>query len=151
IVDFEGRGSSALVSVLPPFLCRAVCNTAMYDPASRIKGLVPLRVARRYHMRTSWTNRIRVVAAPYGANCAATRGNATSRLAKVCDEKDSCFYKVDVSVLGDPARNCAKDFVVEWTCGESPVVRQARAAVGPEQHGEAGFGSIVTLTCGDGK
>src|SRR5262249_35631568 len=58
VVDFMKRGPDALVSVLPRMICHGVCNTALYGPAARITGLVPLRVARRYRMQTSWTNRI---------------------------------------------------------------------------------------------
>jgi hypothetical protein len=118
VVDFKARGPDALVKVMPAFICRSVCNTALYNPAARLTGSTPLRVIRRYRVQATSTDatstdRIPVMVATYGANSAAARGNSTSRLARACDERDRCIYKVDVEVLGDPAPNCAKDFVVE--------------------------------------
>ena len=56
--------------------------------------------------------------------------------------------QVDVAVLGDQAPGCGKDFVAEWTCGDSPAVH--RAAVGGPGN-DAGYGLIVTLTCEAGR
>jgi len=92
------------------------------------------------------TGLIRVVAATYGENCHAPHGNSTTGVALACNGKASCEYKVDVAVLGDPAPACGKDFVAEWTCGASPTVLRT-AVSGPGN--EAGYGSIVTLACGD--
>jgi hypothetical protein len=61
------------------------------------------------------------------------RGNA--RLGAAAD------YGVDYSVIGDPAVGCPKDYVAQWRCGGSPVVRRADAPP------EAGFGAVVTLSC----
>jgi hypothetical protein len=94
---------------------------------------------------------IQVIAGTYGENCRAAHGNVTPRLAAACDGKASCTYKVDVNVLGDPAPNCAKDYIAEWTCGESSTVNKVKAELKPEHHGDAGLGSIVTLTCDGGR
>ena len=91
---------------------------------------------------------IRVVAATYGDNCHGAHGNSTTAVAGACNGKAICEYKVDVVVLGDQAPGCGKDFVAEWTCGDSPAVH--RAAVGGPGN-DAGYGLIVTLTCEAGR
>jgi len=50
VVDFKSQGPDALVSVMPSFICRSVCNTALYNPVARMTGSTPLRVTRRYRM-----------------------------------------------------------------------------------------------------
>jgi hypothetical protein len=90
---------------------------------------------------------IQVVAATYGGNCGASHGNVTDRLVAACNEKTTCKYTVRVETLGDTAPGCAKDYIAEWSCDDSPVVKRAKSVVKPEDHNEAGFGSIVTLTC----
>ena len=94
--------------------------------------------------------RMQVVAATYGENCHAARGNATSFVALACDGKTTCAYAVNVATLGDPASGCVKDFVAEWTCGASPIVNRAKSVLASPANGEAGYGSIVTLTCEGG-
>src|SRR5262249_50728931 len=88
---------------------------------------------------------IQVVAATYGANCRASRGNSTKFVAAACAGKTTCTYRVDVSNLDDPVPGCLKDFVAEWTCGDSQTVN--RASTGGHGIGEAGYGLVVTLTC----
>jgi hypothetical protein len=84
---------------------------------------------------------IEVVAGTYGANCGAPHANKTPPLAAACSGRGQCDYRVDYTVIGDPAVGCPKDYVAEWRCGGSPAVH--RAAAPPE----AGFGAVVTLTC----
>jgi hypothetical protein len=84
---------------------------------------------------------IHVVAASYGQNCRAARGNVTAHLQQLCEGHSSCTYRVDYRVIGDPAYGCLKDYVAEWRCGNHPGVRRATAAP------EAGFGSTVELRC----
>ena len=84
---------------------------------------------------------IRVVAATYGENCNAPRGNASPALARACDGQPECRYIVDHRVLGDPAFDCPKDFHALWTCGDDPTVYTA--TVPPE----AGSGKEIVLTC----
>jgi hypothetical protein len=87
------------------------------------------------------TSGIRVVDATYGENCRVVPGNATEFVADACDGKSWCDYVVDVRAIGDPAFGCAKDFVAEWQCpGEERLRREL-------VHREAGYGSIVHLTC----
>lgn len=83
---------------------------------------------------------LKLISATYGANCGAKLGNATQSVKRTCNGKESCSYKVDVTVLGDPAGGCAKSFIVEYTCGTDG----RRTGEAPA---EAGFGSQVFLTC----
>ncbi|MGH9906095.1 MAG: WSC domain-containing protein, partial [Pyrinomonadaceae bacterium] len=96
------------------------------------------------------TNGIQVVAGTYGANCPRekfgdkiARGNVTAHLASACNGKDSCDYRIDYTVIGDPAVFCKKNYVAEWRCGDGSPVRNAEAAP------EAGHGSVVKLQCGN--
>jgi hypothetical protein len=84
---------------------------------------------------------LRIVQATYGKNCQAPTGNATVSLARACDGKTQCTYRVDVQVLGDPAGGCAKNFEAIWRCPGEENVRRV------ELPGEAGFGSIANLSC----
>lgn len=83
---------------------------------------------------------INVVAGTYGENCGATRGNKTSHLAAQCNGKKQCNYTINYTVIGDPAVGCGKEYIAEWRCG-SGEIRSTKAAA------EAGFGSVVTLSC----
>ena len=87
---------------------------------------------------------IHVVAGSYGENCRAPHGNTTAHLQQACEGQSSCAYRVDYKVIGDPAYGCAKSYVAEWSCGRNPNVYRAAAAP------EAGFGSIVQLSCEGG-
>ncbi|MBW8878752.1 MAG: hypothetical protein JF614_27655 [Acidobacteria bacterium] len=84
---------------------------------------------------------VNVVSATYGGNCGAAAGNVTSQLATACNGRSSCNYTVDYRLLGDPAPGCAKNYVARWQCGTNTTTFIATAAA------EAGFGSVVTLTC----
>ena len=98
---------------------------------------------RRYDGREhdgSHFGKIRVVSGTYGGNCGARPGNATSHLAAQCNNQRQCNYRVDYTILGDPARGCGKDFVAQWRCGNGPV--QSTSVPG-----EAGRGSVISLFC----
>lgn len=85
---------------------------------------------------------IQVIAGTYGQSCGMPRGNVTAHLAGACNGRARCEYRVDHTVIGDPAYGCPKDYVAEWSCaGSGGSHRRAAAA-------EAGYGSIVVLECG---
>lgn len=84
---------------------------------------------------------VQVLSATYGGNCRAAQGNVTNFLAAACDGKESCSYRVDYAVLGDPAPGCAKDYVATWKCGLGKDVFTATA------NPEAGTGANVMLWC----
>jgi hypothetical protein len=86
---------------------------------------------------------IQIVAGTYGGNCKAPHGNKTEHLRQACDGKQSCSYRVDYTVIGDPVSLCAKDYVAEWRCGVDPAVRRANASAPPE----AGNGAVLELRC----
>jgi len=81
-------------------------------------------------------NVIHVVEATYGLSCKdftpppghsnqVTLGNATTIVAKTCDNaKTSCRFAVEDGKLGDPASGCGKDFVTSWRCGGDSKVHQ---------------------------
>jgi hypothetical protein len=98
--------------------------------------------ARRAAQRAS-TEVIDVVSATYGGNCNAPYGNETSHLRKACNGQSECAYRIDYTVIGDPAVGCGKDYVAEWRCGGSPSPRRTRAAP------EAGYGEVIVLSCNE--
>jgi hypothetical protein len=83
---------------------------------------------------------IQIQFATYGGNCGAPRGNVTGHIAQVCNGLMDCRYTIDHTVIGDPAYGCAKDYVVQYTCGNGQP-RIARAEP------EAGYRSLVSLMC----
>jgi peptidoglycan/LPS O-acetylase OafA/YrhL len=84
---------------------------------------------------------IRVVDGRYGASCVQVKSNALDSLRRNCDGRLSCNYVVNVSILGDPAPGCSKDFRAEWRCSKDGDIR--RLTVPPE----AGFRSVAHLSC----
>jgi hypothetical protein len=84
---------------------------------------------------------ISITSATYGGNCGAPTGNATWDVAASCNGKTDCTYTISVERLGDPARDCGKDFSVSYFCPSQATLRHQEA---PK---EAGFGSILTLSC----
>lgn len=83
---------------------------------------------------------IKVLAGTYGRNCGAKPGNATAHLARTCDGRASCDYRIDASALEDPGPTCDKDYAAEWRCNGGPAVYAASVS------GDARGGS-VTLAC----
>jgi hypothetical protein len=80
-------------------------------------------------------------ASPAGGTIQIKTGNATTALAKACNNaKASCKFVVDVGALGDPAPGCSKDFSFNWQCGSASAVRHG--SVDPEANGKT-----AVLTC----
>jgi hypothetical protein len=71
---------------------------------------------------------IHVVNATYGLACkdfVPPLGNVTAALTSACDKaKTTCLFVIDAVQIGDPANDCAKDFVANWRCGSDPTVHQ---------------------------
>ena len=84
---------------------------------------------------------ITVVSGTYGGNCNQPTGNKTEFLADACNGQTTCNYKIDYTVIGDPAVGCRKDYVAQWRCGSTPATHTAKAPA------EAGYGSVVRLAC----
>ena len=87
---------------------------------------------------------IHVIAAIYGGNCGVAEdpyGEPSVDLRSTCNGKTNCPYVVDWTVIGDPKRNCAKDYVAKWQCVG------AGTKVSPPVPPEAGYKKTITLTC----
>lgn len=84
---------------------------------------------------------IDVLTATYGAVCVRIEGNATASVRRNCNGLTACDYVVRVSVLGDPAPGCGKDFRVEWRCSTAGPIEAASLPA------EAGFRSVAKLSC----
>ncbi len=84
---------------------------------------------------------IKVIAGTYGNNCGGKPGNATTHVARACDGQALCEYKIDPSVLEDPAPNCAKNFTAEWKCGAGATLYAVSVPAG------AARGEPLRLAC----
>jgi hypothetical protein len=64
-----------------------------------------------------------IVNASYGANCnPKLQGNEDNNLTIACSTtapQGYCNYFVNVNVIGDPAPNCAKDYLAFYSCNEN--------------------------------
>jgi hypothetical protein len=83
---------------------------------------------------------IKVLGAYYGLNAEGQHYvDAKHSVAVNCDGQVQCHYKVDIDVLGDPARGAAKDFRVAYSCGETVWVGYVE--------GDASDQPALLLTC----
>ncbi len=87
---------------------------------------------------------LNIRSATYGGNCGAPQGNVTRDLALSCNGKPDCAYRVDVERLGDPVPKCGKDFAASYSCAPDATILRK------DLSGEAGFGSILDLSCAPG-
>jgi hypothetical protein len=84
---------------------------------------------------------IRVLGANYGRNCPGNvNTNVTNDLARQCQGRDYCVYRVDARQLGDPRPGCAKDYQARYMCRDGGNERWASA--NPEASGQS-----VVLDC----
>jgi hypothetical protein len=84
---------------------------------------------------------IRVLGAVYGRNCRAQfNTNVTDDLARQCQGRDYCIYRIDLRQIGDPSPGCPKDYHARYLCRDGDVERHASAAA------EAA-GQSVVLDC----
>lgn len=85
---------------------------------------------------------INIVDGIYGASCVKIeKSNARESLRRNCNGRASCDYVVNVTILGDPAPGCSKDFKAEWRCSAHGEVR---TLILPP---EAGLKSVARLSC----
>jgi hypothetical protein len=68
----------------------------------------------------------------------------TANLAAACNGRMNCNYQINYKVLGDPARGCAKTFIVYYRCLPNPAVHVCQ--VGAEA-GWAGEGGRPNYVC----
>ena len=84
---------------------------------------------------------IRVLGAAYGRNCAGNVStNVTDDLARQCQGRDYCVYRIDARQIGDPRPGCAKEYQARYMCRDGGNERRASASA------EASGKSIV-LDC----
>jgi len=85
---------------------------------------------------------ITVVSASYGLNVdpQTAAGNVTADIAQSCNGQSDCDYHVDFHRIGDPFPGRQKAYSVTYSCADG----QQRQASAPA---EAGFGSVVSLSC----
>jgi peptidoglycan/LPS O-acetylase OafA/YrhL len=121
-------------------IAHLTCNTVTADAAANTVTSV---AADTVTSVTAGFSRVglSIASATYGANCGAATGNATKSVAESCNGKAECSYTVDVKHLGDPARDCGKDFGVNYYCPSEVSMRHVQLP------GEAGLGSVAKLTC----
>ena len=92
-----------------------------------------------------------ILQANYGENCARSAtassgrntyrpGNATEYVSNFCRGSKTCTFRVDVNLLSDPAKGCAKDFTVRYLCRQNGNLRTFHLA------SEAN-GKYATLQC----
>lgn len=65
---------------------------------------------------------IKIISGSHGQNCGAKSGNATASVARACDGRTRCDYKIDSAMLEDNSPTCSRNFSVEWKCGDSATV-----------------------------
>ena len=83
----------------------------------------------------------RVLGAVYGRNCPGNvNTNVTDDLARQCQGRDYCVYRIDHRQLGDPRPGCAKDYQARYVCRDGGNERYASAS--PEASGQS-----VVLDC----
>ena len=84
---------------------------------------------------------IRVLGAAYGGNCPGNVStNVTGDLARQCQGRDHCVYRVDSRQIGDPRPGCPKDYRARYMCRDG----------GNERHASAGAeasGQSIVLDC----
>jgi hypothetical protein len=59
---------------------------------------------------------ITIVSGTYGGNCGAPHGNLTRELARHCNGRESCDYRMPGVHKGGLTMGCQSDFRAEWHC-----------------------------------
>ncbi len=93
---------------------KSAAQTATPAPAAAAEAVI--RVGGVWYGRNCRPKEI-----PSGADKFALSTKGAPGVAKACNGKQTCDYKVDASVLGDWAPKCQKEFKVEYSCGPGTV------------------------------
>jgi hypothetical protein len=112
---FSGIGRSKLLLVLGVAVEALACESKAPAPAPTASAEEPAAAAPAPRV----PGNIAVQAATYGGACGAPAGNHTTFVAQACNGKPQCSYNVS-NAQGDPKPGCAKDFIVEYRCGNAP-------------------------------
>jgi len=131
------RGLAVLLLVTGASTAMAQISIGIPGTGSSIQ-VGPQQQDQRYYSRGS----IRILDASYGRNCPVRMGgtNAIDDLARYCQGRDYCTYRIDVRQLGDPSPGCPKDYHASYVCADGAGEQRASA------RGEASGQSIV-LDC----
>lgn len=82
-----------------------------------------------------------VASATYGLSCSPSLyGNMTVTVGRACSGKSLCHFTIDHEKHGDPAPMCSKNFVVDYKCSGSNVIKTAAVSAEASKH-------YVTLDC----
>ena len=73
---------------------------------------------KSFTMQCDTDKYIDVLEGTYGLNClnADAKNNKIQHLKDSCNGKQSCTYKVDHGVIGDPAVGCQKEYDYKYEC-----------------------------------
>ena len=114
---------ASIKAIVGPLLAVLLLVTGASPAAAQISIPVPgsggsIQIGPQQDQRTPDQNRyygaavsVRVLGAAYGGNCAGNVStNVTNDLARQCQGRDYCVYRIDHRQLGDPRPGCAKDY-----------------------------------------
>ena len=62
---------------------------------------------------------IQILSAKYGSNCGSVVSDQTSNLQRVCDTKQTCRYRIDHTVIGEPCPGVKKTYKVSYKCSDN--------------------------------
>ena len=144
---------ASIKAIIGPLLAVLLLVTGASPAAAQISIPVPgsggsIQIGPQQDQRTPDQNRyygaavsVRVLGAAYGGNCAGNVStNVTNDLARQCQGRDYCVYRIDHRQLGDPRPGCAKDYQARYVCRDGGNERYASAS--PEASGQS-----VVLDC----
>ena len=85
---------------------------------------------------------ISITSVHYGENCGTEINNGTSLedIKSKCNGKNNCDYLINHNIIGDPSPGCAKDYKVNFKCGDE---QQDRYAFEKKE----ASGKNINLTC----
>jgi hypothetical protein len=85
--------------------------SGMLRAALALTGVFMLSVTADAQMHA-----ITIVSGTYGGNCGAPHGNLTRELARHCNGRESCDYRVPGLHKGGLTMGCQSDLHAEWHC-----------------------------------
>ena len=144
--------AQALKKIVGPLLAVLLLVAGASPAAAQINIPVPgtggIQIGPQPDQRAPDQNRyygsgvsIRVLGAAYGQNCAGNvTTNVTNDLARQCQGRDYCVYRIDARQIGDPRPGCAKEYQARYICRDGGNERYASAS--PEASGQS-----VVLDC----
>jgi len=137
----------SIKTIAGPLLAILLLATAASPSVAQISIPVPgtgggsIQIGPQPDQRYGGAVSIRILGAVYGRNCAGQANtNFTDDLARQCQGRDYCVYRIDMRQLGDPRPGCAKDYQARYMCRDGGNERYASA-------GAEASGQSVVLDC----